>query len=363
VWEEKHLIDPPKTKTDKITHLYTLHVRPDNSFDIEIDGINAISGNLLENFKPSVNPPKDIDDPTDKKPKDWVDIAEIPDPTATKPDDWDESQPASLPDETAVKPNNWLEDEPEEIPDPTFEKPEDWSDEDDGEFVAPSIPNPKCADVAGCGPWKPPAKSNPLYRGKWKAPLIPNPDYIGPWSPRKIPNPNYFEDLHPHKFKSMVAVGIEVWQMSKGIMFDNILITSNKAVADLYAEETFHKKQEEERRLNREDTDDEDISLFGRLISLTQSLQEVLENFVIESQRNPWIGIATAVSILIPLGVCFMAFSADKKKERPRERKAEETKKEAEKEKKEEEKAEVVEKTAGQPEPKGAHKKKKTPKE
>jgi calnexin len=36
-WEEKHLEGAPAIKTDRITHLYTLHVRPDNSFDIYID--------------------------------------------------------------------------------------------------------------------------------------------------------------------------------------------------------------------------------------------------------------------------------------------------------------------------------------
>ena len=41
---------------------------------------------------PSVNPPKEIDDPEDKKPADWVDEAKIDDPDASKPDDWDESE-------------------------------------------------------------------------------------------------------------------------------------------------------------------------------------------------------------------------------------------------------------------------------
>ena len=50
------------------------------------------SGNLLLSMLPSVNPPKEIDDPDDKKPEDWVDEAKIDDPEATKPDDWDESK-------------------------------------------------------------------------------------------------------------------------------------------------------------------------------------------------------------------------------------------------------------------------------
>jgi len=74
--EEKHMKNPPAIKTDKVSHLYTLIVRPDNSFEVLIDNERAVAGNLLEDFQPPVNPPKEIDDPTDHKPSDWVDEAE-----------------------------------------------------------------------------------------------------------------------------------------------------------------------------------------------------------------------------------------------------------------------------------------------
>jgi calnexin len=51
-----------------------------------------------------VHPCQEIDDPNDKKPSDWVDIAEIDDETATKPDDWDEDAPEFIVDQDAVKP-------------------------------------------------------------------------------------------------------------------------------------------------------------------------------------------------------------------------------------------------------------------
>jgi calnexin len=35
-----------------------------------IDASTVMEGNLLEDFWPSVNPPKEIDDPADKKPED-----------------------------------------------------------------------------------------------------------------------------------------------------------------------------------------------------------------------------------------------------------------------------------------------------
>lgn len=52
--------------------MYTLHVKPDNTFDIYIDTESVSTGNLLEDFKPPVNPPTEIDDPEDEQPEDWV---------------------------------------------------------------------------------------------------------------------------------------------------------------------------------------------------------------------------------------------------------------------------------------------------
>lgn len=37
---------------------------------------------------PPVNPSKEVEDPTDKKPDDWDERPKIPDPNAVKPDDW-----------------------------------------------------------------------------------------------------------------------------------------------------------------------------------------------------------------------------------------------------------------------------------
>lgn len=205
-YEEKHLKAPPGIRTTKTTTLYTLIVKPDQSFQILIDGEAVKNGTLLEDFTPPVNPEKEIDDPKDKKPDDWVDEVKIPDPDAKKPDDWDEDAPYEIPDEEATKPDDWLEDEPTTIPDPEAQKPEDWDDEEDGDWIPPTIPNPKCNEVSGCGPWTRPMKKNPAYKGKWTPPLIDNPAYKGPWKPRKIPNPNYFEDKTPSNFEPMGAV-------------------------------------------------------------------------------------------------------------------------------------------------------------
>lgn len=242
-YEEKHLKSPPQAKTAKLTSLYTLIVKPDNSFEMLIDGKSAKNGSLLEDFTPAVNPIKEIDDAKDTKPETWVDEARIPDPEATKPEDWDEDAPFEVVDEEATKPDDWLEDEPTSIPDPEAEKPEDWDDEEDGDWIAPMVPNQKCEEASGCGKWEKPMIKNPSYKGKWTAPYIENPDYKGVWAPRKIANPDYFEDKSPSNFEPMGAIGFEIWTMQSDILFDNIYIGHSIEDAEALRAETYDIKR------------------------------------------------------------------------------------------------------------------------
>jgi calnexin len=146
-FEEKHLKTPPRVPLDKKSHLYTLVLRTDETYDVMVDGVVKAGGSLLEDFTPAVNPPAEIDDPTDSKPADWVDAATIPDPAASKPEDWDESQPALIPDPAALKPDGWQDDGLLMIPDPSALQPADWNVEEDGDWEAPSIKNPVCVQV------------------------------------------------------------------------------------------------------------------------------------------------------------------------------------------------------------------------
>jgi len=198
---------------------------------------------LLEDFTPAVNPDKEIDDPEDSKPDDWVDDARIADPDATKPEDWDEDALFEIPDMEAEKPEGWLDNEAETIPDPEAVKPEEWDDEEDGDWIAPSVRNPKCDEV-GCGEWVRPMKKNPDYKGKWVAPFIDNPAYKGPWAPRKIPNPKFFEDEDPIKSLDKIGgVGIELWTMTEDILFDNLYVGHSIDDAKALASGTFDIKR------------------------------------------------------------------------------------------------------------------------
>merc|ERR1719473_1203817 len=188
--------------TDKLTHVYTMHVKPDNTYAIFVDGEEKASGNLE-------------DDWAFLKPK------TIPDPDAKKPEDWDER--ATIPDETDVK-------------------PEGWDDEDDGEWEAPMIDNPE-------------------YKGEWKQKTIDNPDYKGVWSPPDIDNPEYVPDDKLYLHKDLAHVGFELWQVKAGTVFDNIFVGDSLEEAEAFRKETFDavKDAEEERkRLEAEDEDEED---------------------------------------------------------------------------------------------------------
>ncbi|KAI9053779.1 hypothetical protein LZ554_002728 [Drepanopeziza brunnea f. sp. 'monogermtubi'] len=241
-YEEKHLASAPSARIVKTTELYTLIIHPNNTAIIKLNNEQVKEVNLLEDFSPAFNPPKEIDDAKDTKPDDWVDEARIPDPEAKKPEDHDEDAPYEIVDEDATKPEDWLDNEPVTIPDPEAIKPEDWDDEEDGDWVAPTVSNPKCEEVSGCGTWEKPMIKNPAYKGKWTAPYIDNPAFKGAWAPRKIKNPDYYEDKHPSNLEPMGAIGFEIWTMQNDILFDNIYIGHSVADAEKFADETFNEK-------------------------------------------------------------------------------------------------------------------------
>jgi calreticulin len=189
----------PRFPDDKLTHVYTLLVRPDNTYEVYVDQEKKESGKLEDDW--DFLEPKQIDDPEDKKPSDWVDDAQIDDPEDKKPADWDK--------------------EPEQIVDPEAKKPDDWDDGEDGAWEAPSIPNPK-------------------YKGAWAPKRIANPAYKGVWQPKKIDNPKYAADDKLYLVrKPLEYVGIDVWQVKSGSIFDNIIIGDDLAEVNKLIDATW----------------------------------------------------------------------------------------------------------------------------
>jgi len=198
-----------KVETDQLSHLYTLHVKADNTFEVLIDNKSVRAGSLEDEF--DFLESREIKDPKESKPDDWVDEKRIPDPEDKKPDGYD--------------------DVPPEIPDPKAKKPGDWDEEDDGEWEAPVIPNPE-------------------YKGTWKPKMIDNPDYKGEWVHPMISNDKYVPDPKLHaRCTDCTHVGFELWQVTSGTSFDNIIVTDSLEEAQEFAEETFFKMQDKERKM------------------------------------------------------------------------------------------------------------------
>lgn len=198
------------TETDDLTHLYTLIVNPDNTFQVLIDNKSVKKGKLEEHF--DFLKEKEIPDPDAKKPEDWVDTPKIADPEDIKPEGYD--------------------DIPAELPDPDASKPDDWDDEDDGEWEAPMVDNPDYK-----GPWKPKMIDNPEYKGTWEHPMIANPAYEDD------------EDMYKVCKNGCTHVGFEIWQVKTGTLFDDILVTDSLEEAEAFAQETFFKKKDAEKKM------------------------------------------------------------------------------------------------------------------
>merc|ERR1719399_1281035 len=192
-----------KQEGEGTSHLYTMILKPDNTVRVEIDQDKIYEGSLKEDWE--LLKPKEISDPDDKKPSDWVDEAMMDDPESKKPDDWD--------------------------------------DEEDGE-------------------WEAPMKDNPEYKGDWSVKRISNPAYKGFWEAKKIDNPEYEDDNAIYKYADFGFIGFDLWQVKGGTIFDNIIICDDKAEADAFAAKwkalSEVEKEEKKKEDEADDDDDED---------------------------------------------------------------------------------------------------------
>uniref|UniRef100_A0A663N0D3 Calreticulin 3 n=1 Tax=Athene cunicularia TaxID=194338 RepID=A0A663N0D3_ATHCN len=73
-----------KTQVDRYTHLYTLILRPDQTYKVNIDNEMVASGKLEDDLE--FLPLRKINDPTVRKPIDWDDQMQIDDPNDIKPE-------------------------------------------------------------------------------------------------------------------------------------------------------------------------------------------------------------------------------------------------------------------------------------
>jgi len=182
-----------KQENEGTSHLYRLVVKADNTVRVEIDQEKIYEGSLKEDWELLAE--KEINDPDDKKPSDWVDDSMMDDPEDKKPDDWSDEK---------------------RIVDEEANKPDDWDDEEDGE-------------------WEAPMKDNPAYKGDWSVKRMSNPAYLGVWEAKKIANPEYADDDALGQYADFGFIGFDLWQVKGGSIFDNVIITDDAAEADAFA--------------------------------------------------------------------------------------------------------------------------------
>merc|ERR1711988_1166663 len=96
--------------------------------------------------------------------------------------------------------------------------------------------------------------------GEWEAPMIDNPAYKGVWEAKKIANPEYVDDDKVYKYDDFGFVGLDLWQVKGSTIFDNFIITDDKAEADNFAkiwkELSAHEKEEKKKEDDSKKTDD-----------------------------------------------------------------------------------------------------------
>lgn len=203
----KENIAPP---SDKLTHLYTFIMKPDQKYEILIDNKSVSKGSLFDHW--DFLPPQKIPDANAKKPSDWVEEEWIIDVNDKKPANYDSI--------------------PEYIIDPNATKPEEWDDEMDGEWTKPKIPNPE-------------------YRGEWTPQKIKNPEYKGEWTAPLVDNPDFKPDHRIYEFSKIGYVAFDLWQVSAGTIFDNILLTDDVEYAKRMAKETWEDLKEKEEAVEK----------------------------------------------------------------------------------------------------------------
>ncbi|KAI6649504.1 Calreticulin-like [Oopsacas minuta] len=207
-----------RCKDDVFSHVYTLILNSDNTYEVKIDNSKVESGKLEDDW--SFLKPMKIKDPEAKKPANWDDKKKIDDPSDEKPEDWDE---------------------PANIPDPDATKPEDWDDDTDGDWEAPMIDNPD-------------------YKGEWTPKQIDNPNYQGEWIHPEIDNPDYEPDEFLYKYSDFGSIGLDIWQVKSGSIFDNVLVTDSPELAEEFYKETFEKLSKGEKAMKDKHDEEEAAS-------------------------------------------------------------------------------------------------------
>ena len=115
--------------------------------------------------------------------------------------------------------------------DPWTVRPDHWEDEEDGE-------------------WQPRLVSNKEFRGDWKPRKIDNPNYQGVWEHPLIKNRKYKGYMFLYRFKDIHALGIDIWQVKAGTLFDNLFLGDDMKEANEYKEKYWRPLAKGEKKMH-----------------------------------------------------------------------------------------------------------------
>lgn len=181
-----------RCKVDGYTHLYTLVLRPDLSYEVRIDGRVAESGDIeydwnLESLKSAAKK-------TDTEQRGW------------EQKDWDKQ---------------FLE--------AGAGAPSDWNSKLDGdmEMQAPLLQKPPYQDG-----------------------LKPEGIDSNVWLHRKPKDANYLAESDLAEFDDIGAIGLELWQVRSGTIFDNFLITDDEEYAQKFGKATWGETKGPEKEMD-----------------------------------------------------------------------------------------------------------------
>nr|KAF6479278.1 calreticulin 3 [Molossus molossus] len=184
---------PIRCKVDGFTHLYTLILRPDLTYEVRIDGQGIESGSIEYDW--NLTSLKKMDK-TSAESKDWKQEEE------DKLQDWEK---------------HFLD----------ASKPSDWNSELDGEWQAHMLQKP---------PYQDGLKPEGIDKDVWLH--------------QKMKNTNYLTEYDLSEFENIGAIGLELWQVRSGTIFDNFLITDDEEYAENFGKATWGETKGPEREMD-----------------------------------------------------------------------------------------------------------------
>ncbi|XP_054982659.1 calreticulin-3 isoform X2 [Sorex araneus] len=141
--------------------------------------------------------------------------------------DWNLVSLKSAAKKTQTEPQAWEQDWDKQFLDAGASAPSDWNSKLDGDLQAPLL-------------------QKPPYQDSLKAEGINN----DVWLHHKLKNTNYLTEYDLSEFENIGAIGLELWQVRSGTIFDNFLITDDEEYAEKFGKATWGETKGPEKEMD-----------------------------------------------------------------------------------------------------------------